>query len=288
MFGIARTSELFELMFLSSRPILYHLSCFSRCLFDRSIYDRDRSRCDAEERSLGWMLTYFERRARELDDDKAQSQDSRSSYYGHATTVEVRSSFDKIHLKYTERDEVLQTLLTRAEDNKTATVSAGKKTWVSKWDFNFDKNDKSESTAPVEEATATTSQQKARKSPTKSRQASPAKKSSKYTLPTRKPHLKSIKEKSEDSSASSYTPENVPRKTSPLKTNNKNTEGSIPSNDQIRKPSTVSMTKKRKSPELSDRLKSKVAEEPAKWLSGSKKQNQPAVVDLTFSDGDSD
>ncbi len=237
------------------------------------------------------MLTYFERRARELDNDKAQSQDSRSSYTGDATTVEVRSSFDKIHLKYTERDEVLQTLLTRAEDNKTATVSSGKKTWVSKWDFNFDKNDKSESIVPVEEATATTSQQKVRKSPTKSRQLSPAKKSSKYTLPTRKTHLKSIEEKSDDSSAHSHTPENV--KTSPLKTNNKNTEVSIPTspNDQLRKSSTVSTPKKRK---LSDRLKSKVAEEPAKSLSGSKKQNQPSteyqtsVVDLTFSDGDSD
>ncbi len=118
------------------------------------------------------MLTYYERRARELDDDKAQSQDSQSSYTGHATTVEVRSSFesfDKIRLKYTERDEVLQTLLTRAE--KTATELSGKKTWVSKWDFNFDKI----YVTPVEEATATTSQQQARKSPTKSRQASPVK-----------------------------------------------------------------------------------------------------------------
>ncbi len=69
-FGIARTSELFELMFISFLPILYHLNYFSR-FFDQSIYDQDRSRCDAEERSLEWMLTYFERRAREVYDDKA-------------------------------------------------------------------------------------------------------------------------------------------------------------------------------------------------------------------------
>lgn len=231
------------------------------------------------------MLTYFERRAREID---AQSQDSLSSFSGHATTVEVRSSFDKIHLKYTERDEVLQTLLTRAEDNKTATVSSGKKTWVSKWDFNFDKNDKLASTAPVEDEPPSTSPRKPRKSPAKTRQASPAKRAS--SLPK---HLKSIKEKSEDSSTSSDTLHNVPKKKSPLKTNNKNAECPIPSSpyDQIRKPTTGSMAKKRKNPQFSDRLTSKVTEEAAKRLSlGREKQmhTHTSIVDLTFSDNESD
>lgn len=226
------------------------------------------------------MLTYFERRAREID---AQSQDSLSSFSGHATTVEVRSSFDKIHLKYTARDEVLQTLLTRAEDNKTATVSSGKKTWVSKWDFNFDKNDKLESTAPVKDEPPSTSPRKPRKSPAKTRQASPVKK----VLILAK-QLKTIKEKSEDSSASSDTLDIVPKKKSPLKTNNKNAEGPIPSSpsDQIRKSTTGLMAKKRKNPQLSDRLKSKVTEEPAKREK--QMQTHTSIVDLTFSDNDSD
>ena len=264
---------------------------------DLSIYDPERSSCAAEERSVGWMLSYFERRARE-NDVNAQSQESLSSSSGQST-VEVRTSYDKIHLKYTERDEVLQTLLTRAEDSKTATASSGKKTWVSKWDFNFDKNDKLESMLPVEEENQITSPWKSRKSPNKTRQKSPAKKTS--TLPTRKLPLRSIKEKSDDSFESmeaetipSDTPDSVPMKMSPLKTNNKNTKGTTPSSpyDTIRKPPAGSLSKKRKSP--ADRKKSKVAEVPSKRVSsGCKNTKQPsaethtAVVDLTFSD-DSD
>ena len=238
------------------------------------------------------MLSYFERRARENDDVNAQSQESLGSSSGQGT-MEVRTSYDKIHLKYTERDEVLQALLTRAEDNKTATASSGKKTWVSKWDFNFDKNDKLESTLPVEEENQITSPWKSRKSPNKTRHKSPAKKTS--TLPTRKLPLRSIKEKSDDSFESmeeetirSDTPDSFPTKMSPLKTNNKNTKEPAPSSpyDTIRKSPTGSISKKRK--------KSKVAEVTSKRVSSScKKTKEPAaethtaVVDLTFSD-DSD
>lgn len=246
------------------------------------------------------MLSYFERRARENDDANAQSQESLSSSSGQST-VEVRTSYDKIHLKYTERDEVLQTLLTRAEDSKTATASSGKKTWVSKWDFNFDKNDKLESMLPVEEENQITSPWKSRKSPNKTRQKSPAKKTS--TLPTRKLPLRSIKEKWDDSFESmeeetirSDTPDSFPTKMSPLKTNNKNTKGPAPSSpyDTIRESPTGSTSKKRKSPQSADRKKSKVVEVPSKRVSsGCKKTKHPAaethtaVVDLTFSD-DSD
>lgn len=79
------------------------------------------------------MLSYFERRARENDDGNAQSQDSLSSHCDKTRTND-RPLFDKMHQKYTERDAVLQLLLERPEENKAATASSGKKTWVSsKW-----------------------------------------------------------------------------------------------------------------------------------------------------------
>ena len=64
-------------------------------------------------------------------------------------TAYVRPAFDRRHQEYTERDIVLRTLIDRSEDktanNTSGNASSAKKTWVSKWDFNFEKSEKLDS-----------------------------------------------------------------------------------------------------------------------------------------------
>ena len=139
-----------------------------------SIWDPSRSKCSAEERNASWMISFFERRAREEDDAYVASQGSLSSYCEKAT-ADVRPAFDRKHQEYTERDTVLQNLIDRSEDkaaNTSDNASSGKKTWVSKWDFNFDKSEKLESTGEKQEQeppikTNSPNKMKILKSPTK-------------------------------------------------------------------------------------------------------------------------
>ena len=120
------------------------------------------------------MISFFERRAREEDDAYVASQGSLSSYCEKAT-ADVRPAFDRKHQEYTERDTVLQNLIDRSEDkaaNTSDNASSGKKTWVSKWDFNFDKSEKLESTGEKQEQeppikTNSPNKMKILKSPTK-------------------------------------------------------------------------------------------------------------------------
>jgi hypothetical protein len=118
-----------------------------------SIWDPARSKCSAEERTGSWMCSFFERRAREEDDAYVASQGSLSSYC-EKVTADFRPAFDRRHQEYTERDTVLQNLIDRSEEkaaNTSDNASSGKKTWVSKWDFNFDKSEKLESTGEKQE-----------------------------------------------------------------------------------------------------------------------------------------
>ena len=147
MNGIARTSES-TFCFVSAVTQLSRNSCHFFLVLHLSIWDPSRSKCSAEERTASWMFSFFERRAREEDDAYVASQGSLSSYCEKAT-ADVRPAFDRKHQEYTERDTVLQNLIDRSEDNAANTsdnASSGKKTWVSKWDFNFDKSEKLEST----------------------------------------------------------------------------------------------------------------------------------------------
>ena len=101
------------------------------------------------------MVSFFERRAREEAGTYSQSQGSQ----GEKGSTDIIPAFDKRHHEYTERDEVLQILLERSEEKKTASTtgsetSSGKMRWVSKWDFTFDKTEKLEPT-PEEETTPT-------------------------------------------------------------------------------------------------------------------------------------
>jgi len=114
-----------------------------------NIWDPSRSSCSAEERSATWMVSFFERRAREADDAFVESQGFISSTKASA---EARPIFDRRHQEYTERDTVLQNLIDRSEET---TSSSGKKTWVSKWDFNFDKIEEIESAEEIDEPVRT-------------------------------------------------------------------------------------------------------------------------------------
>jgi hypothetical protein len=113
-----------------------------------NIWDPARSTCAAEERSALWMVSFFERRAREADDAYVESQGFISTT---KATAEARPVFDRRHQEYTERDTVLQNLIDRSEDTTANTSSSGKKTWVSKWDFNFDKIEEIESAEEIDE-----------------------------------------------------------------------------------------------------------------------------------------
>jgi hypothetical protein len=153
MNGTARTSESTSCCFVA-------VTHFSRNSYDHfpswlqfSIWDPARSNCAAEERDGLWMTLFFERRAREEDDAYVASQGSMSSHC-EKITANVRPAFVRRHQEYTERDTVLQNLIDRSEDkaaNTSDNASSGKKTWVSKWDFNFDKSEKLEFTGEKKE-----------------------------------------------------------------------------------------------------------------------------------------
>jgi len=124
-----------------------------------NIYDPDRSNCAAEERTGAWMVSFFERRAREEAGIDLLSQDSQGPQQEKSKT-DITPAFVKRHQEYTERDEVLQILLERSEEKKmTSTTgkdtSSGKMRWVSKWDFTFDKTEKFEPTVEKEKAAKT-------------------------------------------------------------------------------------------------------------------------------------
>ena len=170
--GIARTSES-TFCFVSAVTQLSRSSCHFFLVLHLSIWDPARSKCSAEERNASWMFSFFERRAREEDDAYVTSQGSLSSYC--EKVADVRPAFDRKHQEYTERDTVLQNLIDRSEDkaaNTSDNASSGKKTWVSKWDFNFDKTEKLESTGEKQEQepsikTNSPNKMKILKSPTK-------------------------------------------------------------------------------------------------------------------------
>jgi len=118
-----------------------------------NIYDPDRSNCAAEERTGAWMVSFYERRAREESGIHLLSQDSQGPQQEKSKT-DITSAFAKRHHEYTERDEVLQILLERSEETGKDT-SSGKMRWVSKWDFTFDKTEKFEPTVEKEKAPKT-------------------------------------------------------------------------------------------------------------------------------------
>jgi len=230
-----------------------------------NIYDPARSICAAEERTGLWMVSFFERRAREEAGTYSQSQSSQ----GEKCSTDIIPAFDKRHHEYTERDEVLQILLERSEEKKTATTtgsetSSGKMRWVSKWDFTFDKTEKLEPT-PEEETT-----------PTK-----------KVKSTTKKSAVKTSKVKSEQKGS-----------LSPLRRSPRSSGRNLKSSDKSPKKERLeleeqppveigSRRKKRKSSEKSPE-KSASKEKLESKPPPEKKAKEKGVVDLTFSDSDNE
>ena len=160
-----------------------------------NIWDPARSNCNAEERTAVYMVKYYERKKREEDEDYVQSQSQAQSQGGSQSqgwikTTAAPPAIDERINEYTERDTVLQHLISRTEekktsstspsgDEKTSSSSKSKMKWVSKWDFNFEKTDKLESTTTQEEEQTTKSPQKAsaKSSPKKKSKKTPPKKS---------------------------------------------------------------------------------------------------------------
>merc|ERR1712194_95185 len=305
-----------------------------------NIYDLDRSVCAAKERQGPWMVEYFERRrAREEAGVDSQSQVSQ----GEEGTADMIPAFDERHHEYLVRDEVLDTLIQRAEGKKTATTSSGKMTWVSKWDFDFGKTEKLEPAQNGEAAKSPIKKSPIKKSPIKKSliKQSPITKSPTRNSPTNKSPAKESSTKvslinkitspTENNAVESTQVSEQLRTLSPHKNMCSSFRSSPDSSDKIASPpsdrklkprrsarssakssdkskrSTQSSARKLKSPDKSPRnkrfkpLKHGSSSRKRKSLEKSatkvkaeskspseKKTKTKSIVDLTFSESDSD
>jgi len=202
------------------------------------------------------MVQFFERRAREAAGHclLSLSQGPQGSPVKMVST-DTNPGVVQQHQEYTERDDVLQTLLQRSEEKKTGSASskdasAGKLRWVSKWDFNFQKTEKLEPAPPKEEEEVV-------KSPVKKSRA-------KITSPTSQLSPRSNNAKSVRRSPRKRTDS---EKQTPVKS--------------------CSRSKKRPSSERTSPKKSVAKAKHEPKPPPEKKAKGKGVVDLTFSDSDS-
>lgn len=204
------------------------------------------------------MVKFYERRSREEEGEiYSQPQVSQGSQgekkatdKGAATEVRPMIDMEK-HQEYTERDEVLQTLLARSEEKSAASATDKKITLIAKWDFRFEKTEE----LPTEEEPPVESPTKAKKSPTKkSPQTSPAKKSHSGKPTKEEPPMKSPTKTKK--SPTKKSPETSPAKKSP---SGKLKKSSLSPYQQLRK----SPRKKRNDADGS----------PKKTFSGQEEQN---------------
>ena len=145
-----------------------------------NIYDEDRQCCEAEERDQNWMMNYWEKRARQEAGINSQSQSQ-----NEAPPAEVipSTSIDENHEEYTERDEVLQTLLSRTEEKRSASTKGSSNSsnkssmsWISKYSFQKEKSADADDDSKLKvEAEAITAPPKATASSPKKRASSPKK-----------------------------------------------------------------------------------------------------------------
>ena len=281
-----------------------------------NIWDPARSTCNAEERSAVYMVKYYERKKREEDEDYVQSQSQfqaqsqgESQSQGWIKTAAAPPAIDERINEYTERDTVLQHLISRTEEKKTTSTSPSgnektssssksKMKWVSKWDFNFEKTDKLESTtASAQEEEQTTKSPKkasAKSSPKKKSKKTPPKKSNqspkKKSTPAGKKSSPTLYEQIL-SPASSKKKRKSPKKR--VAADTEQSEGGSSEKKKM-KPSESKQTSKEKvehaklatvkvKAELEGGTDSK---KPAAKANDEEKND--AVVDLTFDDSDSD
>ena len=148
-----------------------------------NIYDEDRQCCEAEERDQNWMLNFWEKRARQEAGMNSQSQSQNEA--SQTEVVPFTSTDESKYEALTERDEVLQTLLSRTEEKRSSSTKEGaanssnksSMSWISKYSFAKEKSadDESKLKAAKAEAAAATSKAKATSSP-KKKVSSPKKK----------------------------------------------------------------------------------------------------------------
>ena len=159
---------------------------------DDNIHDEDRKCCEAKERDQNWMLNYWEKRARQEAGINSQSQSQSQNEETSNELLPPNSNIDEKHEEKTERDEVLQALLSRTEEKRSASTkgtnnspnkSSSSMSWVSKYSFQKEKSadDESKIKAAKDEAAAvapktkTPSPKKRASSPKKSRKSTSAK-----------------------------------------------------------------------------------------------------------------
>jgi hypothetical protein len=144
-----------------------------------NIYDEDRQCCEAEERDQNWMLNYWEKRARQEAGMNSQSQSQNEA--PQSEVLPPPASIDEKHNECTERDEVLQTLLSRTEEKRSASTKGANNStnkssmsWISKYSFQKEKSVDDESKLKPAEAEPTAGD-KAKVSSPKKKVSSPKK-----------------------------------------------------------------------------------------------------------------
>ena len=141
-----------------------------------NIYDEDRQCCEATERDQKWMLNYWEKRVRQDAGINSQSQSQNDAPPNEV--LPPNAITDEKHVEKTERDEVLQALLSRTEEKRSASTKGANNSsnkssmsWISQYSFQKEKS--ADDVTP--EATVV--------APTKTKASSPKKKA---TLPKKK------------------------------------------------------------------------------------------------------
>ena len=248
-----------------------------------NIYDEERQCCEAKERDQIWMLHYFEKRARQ--DSQSQSQTEVP-----ATEVLAPNSSDNADEEKTERDEVLQTLLSRTEEMRSAGKKAVNKSkssmsWVSKHTFQEEKTADDESNLEAKNGQETAA------SP-KSKATSPKKKASKSSSktaksPTKKSGKSPSKKKFKDPPQMNGTPHSKKNGASPglierylARTNGDNSESA----DVNSKQGTADEPNLIHAPNGQSGRKRNPSSESKKQPNGKKKKLEEDVIDLCDSD----
>ena len=129
---------------LSAEEVEKQTSMDSWCCED-NIYDEDRQCCEAKERDQAWMMKYWEKRVRQEEGINSQSQSQSQSQNEASQNNEILPSStadEERREELTERDEVLQTLLSRTEERSANTKGANNSSnktssmsWISKYAF---------------------------------------------------------------------------------------------------------------------------------------------------------
>ncbi len=151
-----------------------------------NIYDEDRQCCEATERDQKWMLNYWEKRARQDAGINSQSQSQNDAPSNEV--LPPNAITDEKHAEKTERDEVLQALLSRTEEKRSASTKGANNSssksssmsWISQYSFQKEKSADDETKLEVvkPEAVPAAAPAKTKATSPKKKASSPKKKAS--------------------------------------------------------------------------------------------------------------